>query len=198
MKYLIPVMIIAAFLGGCKSRVDGQLNVTKEISLREFSGEKQAIKVGTYTADLSSNGANKIALRLNNDNNQRFNFAIPENSRLPENGTVVYSAAQVNQAVDVKATIVTNVTNSQPEERWTSCTYQAPTQVCYPLPTGGMNCTIQYQTVWGQQWTRFYNRITDKNVTFDISEPNSTEVSAEFLGDAKSVDQIILNQSPCR
>ena len=198
MKYLIPMMLAATLMGGCKTKVEGQLNVTKDLTLREFSGEKQAIKVGTYTADLSPNGSSKIALRLNGDNNQRYNFAIPDGSKLPENGTATYTAEQVNQAVDVKVTVATNVTDGQPQEQYQACTYQMPTTVCYPIPRGGVACSTQYQTVWGQQWTRFYNHTTDKNVTLDILEPKATEVSGQFTGNATTVEQVIINQSPCR
>jgi hypothetical protein len=198
MKFLVPVMSLVFLLSGChNSQVDGQLNVTKELKLRAFSGDKHLIKVGTYTADLSPNGSTKIALRINNDNDERFNFAIPEGSKIPDNGTVSFTAAQVNQAADVTVTVTTDVTNSPTQEGYTSCTYQMPTQVCFPIPNGGMSCSTQYQTVYGQQWTRFYDEVTKKNVTLNISEPATTEFSAQFIGNSNSVDRIILNQSPC-
>lgn len=198
MKYLLPVMLLAALVSGCKTRVDGQLNVTKDIKLRAFSGDKHLIRVGTYTADLSPNGSEKIALRINNDKDERFNFAIPSGSKLPENGTVNFTAAQVGQAADINLTVVTSSSNGPINEAYSSCTYQAPVQVCYPLPTGGVNCTIQYQTVFGQQWERFYDRTTDKNVTLNLSEPAATEVSAQFLGNAISVQRVVISQMPCR
>jgi hypothetical protein len=198
MKYLIPAILATLILSGCKTRVEGQLNVTKDISLREFSGNTQSIKVGTYTADLSPNGSEKIALRLNNDNNQRFNFAIPAGSKLPDNGTVVYTAAQVGQAVDVLVSVNTNRYDTQVQEQTTSCTYQMPVQVCYPVPNGGVACSIQYQTVWGYQWQRFYDQITDKHVSLNIMEPGVADASAGFLGNSSTAQRIILGQSPCR
>lgn len=198
MKYLVPVMMTLVLLGGCKSKVEGQLNVTKDIKLRAFSGEKHLIKIGTYTAELAPNGKEKIALGLNNDKDERFNFAIPSGAKIPDNGTVSFTAAQVGQAADINVTVATAYTNTQEREVYSSCMYQMPVQVCYPLPTGGMNCTIQYQTVWGQQWERFYDRITDKNVTLNVSEPNATEMSAQFLGHSTTAQRIIVAQSPCR
>jgi hypothetical protein len=198
MKFLVPVMLVAALVTGCKTRVDGQLNVTKDIKLRAFSGDKHLIKLGTYTADLSPNGSEKIALRLNNDKDERFNFAIPAGSKLPDNGTVTYTAAQVGQAADLVVTIETAISESNVQEGYSSCTYQMPTQVCFPIPMGGMNCSIQYQTVFGQQWERFYDRTTDKNVTLNVSEPAATEVSAQFLGNSKTSQRIVISQSACR
>jgi hypothetical protein len=198
MKYLIPVVLFAVLVGGCKTRVDGQLNVTKELTLRAFSGDKHLIKVGTYTADLAPNGSSRIALRINQDNDERFNFAIPEGSKFPDNGTVLYTAAQLGQAVDISATVATTVTNTPTQEQYSSCSYQEPVQVCYPVPNGGMACSIQYRTVWGYQWERFYDRITNKNVLFNIFEPAATEASAQFLGNSSTADRIIISRSLCR
>jgi len=198
MKYLVPVMITLALLGGCKTRVEGQLNVTKDIKLRAFSGDKHLIKVGTYTADLSPNGKEKIALRLNNDKDERFNFAIPSNVKIPNNGTIKLTAAQVNQAADVNITVATAVSEGAVQEGYSSCSYELPTQYCYPVPNGGMNCHVEYRTVFGQQWERFFIRTTDKNVTLDVSEASATEVSAQFVGNSIVSDKVILNQTACR
>jgi hypothetical protein len=196
MKKLLLVSMTIALLSGCKTRVEGQLNVTKEIKLREFSGEKIAIRVGTYTADLSPNGKEKIALRLNNDNNQRFNFAIPTNVKIPDNGSVKLTAVQVNQAADVNITVATQVTDGPTQEGYSQCTYQMPMQYCYPSPAGTI-CHIEYQTVFGQQWVRFFVRTTDKHLTLDVSEVAATEMSAQFIGSSNIADRIILNQSLC-
>jgi hypothetical protein len=198
MKYLVPVMLIAILVSGCNSRIDGQLNVTKDIKLRVFSGDKHLLRVGTYTADLSPNGSSKIALRINNDNDERSNFAIPEGSKIPDNGTVSFTAAQVGQAADVVVTVATTANIGPTQEGYISCTYQMPTQVCYPIPGGGMNCSIQYQTVFGQQWQRFYDRTIDKNLSLKISEPASTEVSAEFIGNSSVSERVVISDSPCR
>lgn len=198
MKYLLPAIMTLALLGGCKSRIEGQLNVTKEIKLRVFSGDKHLVRMGTYTADLSPNGKGHIALRLNQDNEERFNFAIPDGVKIPNNGSISLTAAQVGQAADINITVVTTVTNGPEREAYSSCSYQVPVQVCYPVPNGGMSCSIQYQTVFGQQWERFYDRTTDKNLTLNVSEPAATEMSAQFLGNDLSTDRIIIYQSACR
>jgi hypothetical protein len=53
------------------------------------------------------------------------------------------------------------------------------------------------QTHFGNQWTRFYDRQTDQNVTLSVSEVNSTEQSADFHGNVSYVDRIILSQTNC-
>ncbi len=198
MKYLVSILMATALLSGCKTRVEGQLNVTKDIKLRAFSGEKHNIAVGTYTADLSPNGSERIALRLNNDKNERFNFAIPSDVKIPDNGTLNLTSAQVNQAADVNINVVTVVTKSDIREEMTSCTYQMPVQRCYPTPGGGVQCSIYYETVFGQQWERFYNVITTKDLTLNLSEPAATESSAQFIGSSQTFRRVILGQSPCR
>ena len=77
-----------------------------------------------------------------------------------------------------------------------SCTYQRPVQICNPTPNGTV-CTIQYQTVFGSHWLRFFDRQTDKNVSLSINAAGSVDQSADFHGDISYLERIIVNQGNC-
>lgn len=200
MKLLLPALIAAALLvfTGCE-RLEGQLNITKDLKLENSKGDTHLLRVGTYSADLrQSTFGKKIVLRLNNDADEKFNFAIP-GSQIPSNGTFKFSAAQIGQNVDLAGTVKTVSTDGPVRESVQQCTYTEPVTVCVPTgPQGQVSCSTQMRTVYGQQWTRFFDRSNQQDVTLSIAAAGSTEESAQFTGNASWVDRVVISQMPCR
>jgi hypothetical protein len=194
-KLIIPVFLAAIFLVSCE-KIEGQFNITKELKLINSKDKTHLLKMGTYTAELLEKSSKKIILRLSNDNNEKFIFA--HDIKFPENGSFIISSKTSGQPVDLLGTISTIVTNSDISETTQSCSYQAPVQICFPIPQGGVSCSIQYQTVFGNQWIKYYDSQTSKNINLSLRELNATEESAEFHGDITYTDRIIINQSICR
>lgn len=199
MKYIMPVLMIAAFLFvGCE-RLEGQLNITKDLKLVNSRGEAHLLKVGTYSADLrQSTFGKKIVLRLNNDADEKFNFQIPDGSKIPSNGTFKFSASQIGQNVDLAGAVKTVSTDGPVRESVVQCTYTEPVTVCYPGPQGQQVCSTQIRTVYGTQWTRYFDRSNTQDVTLSIAAAGATEESAQFLGNVSWVDRIVISQMPCR
>lgn len=197
MKFLMPVTLAAIFLiVGC-NRLDGQLNITKDLKLVNSSGDTHILRVGTYTADLSqSTFGKKIILRLNNDNDEKFNFSIPKDN-IPSNGTFKFSAAQIGQKVDLSGTVATTSTDSPMRDSVQQCSYTEPYTVCQAGPRGPI-CSTYQRTVFGTQWTRSFDRTTHQDIHMSIAAAGSTDESAWFQGDATWVQTIVVNQMPCR
>lgn len=196
MKTLLPLVAAALLFVGCE-RIEGQLNVSSPTTLKNSDGNTRSIQAGTYTADIKANTKKKITLRLNDDNNNKFIFNIPDGS-IPSNGTFAFKSSTVGQPVDLSGQVVTEVTNGERRTGYESCQYQEAVQVCYPAPQGGMQCTVQYQTRYGQRWIEYYNRTTNKNVVMSISPANTNTESAQFNGNARWAERVVLNQSMCR
>lgn len=198
MKYLMPLLLAAAFLVGCE-RLEGQLNITKDLKLVNSKGDTHLLRVGTYSADLrQSTFGKKIVLRLNNDADEKFNFLIPEGSQIPRNGTFKYSSVQIGQNVDLIGTVRTVSSDGPVRESVQQCTYTEPVTICYPGPQGQPVCSTQMRTVYGQQWMRYYDRTSSQDVVLSIAAPASTEESAQFTGANTWVDRIVISQMPCR
>lgn len=195
----MPVLLVAAFLFvGCE-RIEGQLNITKDLKLVNSKGDTHLLRVGTYSADLrQSTFGKKIVLRLNNDADEKFNFLIPEGSQIPNNGTFKYTAAQIGQKVDLTGTVRTVSTDGPVREAVQQCTYTEPVTVCYPGPQGQQICSTQMRTVYGQQWMRYYDRTSHQDVLLSIAAAGSADESAQFTGNASWVDRIVISQMPCR
>lgn len=197
MKSLMPILAAALLFVGCE-KIEGQLNVTKEVKLVTTRGVKRTLSVGTYSADIKANTKKKITLRLNNDADEKYVFDLPEGSRIPSNGAFSFRASEVGQPVDISGTVATTVTNGPVRDMTEQCTYMEPVQVCYPMPNGGVSCSIQHRQVFGHQWTRFYDRRTDKDLHLSIAEQNVAGEAAQFHGDVAFIERIVLQRTQCR
>lgn len=195
MKFFMPVILAAFLMVGCE-KIEGQLNITKELKLKNSKGDTHLLRVGTYTADIKANTKKKITLRLNNDSDEKFIFS--HDGNIPDNGAFNIPSKVSGQPVDLSGSVATNIANSPTREGTESCTYQEAYQVCYPMPNGGMNCSVQYRTVYGTRWIRYYDRQTTKNVNLSVKAANATEESADFHGDISFVERIVIGQTGCR
>jgi hypothetical protein len=189
MKYLLSLAILSLVFVGC-DRIEGQLNITKEFKLINNRGVTSTLSVGTYNADITANSKTKFTLRLNNDTNQKYVFN--HSGNIPQNGTFKVESSASGQPVNLTGTVSTKITETSVQQKYETCTYQV--QVCNQTPNGPV-CTMQ--THFGNQWTRFFDRQTDQNVTLSVNEVNATEQSADFHGNLSYVDRIILSQTNC-
>jgi hypothetical protein len=193
MKFFMPVLLAAMFLVGCE-KIEGQLNITKDLKLVNSKGVTHLLKVGTYSADIKANTSKKITLRLNNDSDEKFVFE--HNGNIPNNGAFSISSKVSGQPVDLSGDVTTVVTNSETRQGTESCTYQVPEQVCYPTgPYGGMSCSIQYRTVYGIQWITYYDRQTNKNVNLSVKTAAATDESADFHGNINFAERIVTSRN---
>ena len=195
MKFFMSVLLATLFLVGCE-KIEGQLNITKELKLVNSKGDTHLLKLGTYSADINANSSKKFTLRLNNDSDEKFVFA--HNGNIPDNGPFTISSKVSGQPVDLSGDVRTVITNSPVQEARESCTYQVAVEVCNPLPNGGRTCTVQYRTVFGNEWVRYYDRITDQNVNLSVNAVGSSEQSADFHGALAFGERIVIGHSGCR
>jgi hypothetical protein len=196
MKTLLPLLVAAVLFAGCE-RIEGQLNVSKDVKLQNTRGNTRTIRVGTYSADIKANTKKKITLRLNNESDEKYEFNIPKGS-IPTNGSFAYKSAVVGQPVDLSGTVATRVTDSGMRQGTESCQYQVPVQTCFPTPNGGMSCSTHMETRFGSRWIQYFDRTTDKDVALSIAVVNTSEEAAQFTGHATWVERIVTNATSCR
>lgn len=196
MKHILAILVLSLGLSSCE-KIEGQLNVTTDMRLRNSDGVVNNLKVGTYSADIKANTSKKITLRLNNDSNEKYIFNIPDGS-IPTNGNFNFKSDTVGQPVDLSGSVATTSTDSGRRQSTESCQYQTPVQVCYPVPNGGMACSIQYRTVYGTRFTTYFDRTTHKDVLLSIAAASTTNEVAQFQGQMDWVERIVINQSQCR
>lgn len=197
MKSLLPILAVAFLFVSCE-KIEGQLNVTRDVKLETSRGVKRTLRVGTYSADIKANTKKKITLRLNNDSDEKYVFNLPDGSRIPANGAFAFRASEVGQPVDISGTVATTVTDGPVRDATEQCQYYEPVQVCYPTGNGGMACTIQNRTVFGQKWIRYYDRRIEKDLVLSIAEMNVAGEAAQFSGDVAWLERVVLRETQCR
>lgn len=195
MKFLIPVFFMIFFFVGCE-RIEGLVTVSKDIKLKNSKGDIHLVRIGSYSADIKAKTSKKITLRLNNDSEEKFIFN--HDGNIPDHGNFSIPSSLSGQPVNLFGSILKSVVKSDIKEATVSCSYQMPYQVCYPIPMGGMGCSVQYQVVYGYQWIRFYDVVTTKNIDLIIKAAENTEEAAHFQGDIVNNERIILNEGVCR
>jgi hypothetical protein len=196
MKILSLLFLFASLATGC-NKIEGQLNVSKAVSLITSKGVSRNLQVGTYEADIKANTKKKITLRLNNDSDEKYEFNIP-NGTIPSNGSFAYKSSTIGQPVDLKGSVATASTNGPRRQTTESCQWQEAVQVCQPLPNGGVACSVVYQTRYGSRWITYYDRTTTQDITLSITAANVVDESAQFLGNAVWVDRIVIGENQCR
>lgn len=199
MKYLISMIALATLVVGC-DRMEGQLNVVKDLTLKNSHGDRSVIRVGTHTADIRKSTFGKhLVLRLNDSSDQKYEFRIPKNAKIPSNGDFALKANDIEQAVDLYGHVTTNVVNSEERREFRTCTYSEPYTVCSPSGPGGQPiCQTYMRTVTGAQWVTYYDRNVDQTVNLAINVANSTEKSAEFLGHDNYTERVTTSETMCR
>jgi hypothetical protein len=195
MKSLIPLLFAAVLFTGCE-KIEGQLNVTKDVKLKTTKGVARTVRVGTYSADLKANTKKKITLRLNNDGDEKYEFNVPDRS-IPENGSFTVKSDVVGQPVDLRGEVKTTVTRGGIQQGFESCEYRVPVQYCSPRPGGGTTCSTRWETRYGRRFVRYYDNKTTKDVLLSISAANVAEESAQFQGDVAWIDRVVVSADQC-
>lgn len=195
MKKILILAMLSALMS-CE-KIEGQLNISKELRLRNSDGVVKNLAIGTYSADLAANTKKKLTLRLNNNGDEKYIFNVPDGS-IPQNGTFNYKSQVLGQPVDLSGTVATTITNSSRKQSFESCMYHTPVQVCFPTPNGGMTCTIQDRVVYGTKTTFYYDRTTNKDVTLSIAVAETTDEAAQFQGETTWIERIVTSETQCR
>ena len=201
MKYLASFFAMSLILVGC-NKLDGQLNVTTAFNLKNSNNENKTLALGTYTANLSQSAFGKrIKLQLNNatkdSTNDEFDFTIPKNVKIPDQGNFKLTSKQIGQNVDLNGAVDTKVTDSDTKTIYTQCTYTQPYTVCSSDGRGHQVCSTYYRTIYGSQWQTFFDRSVDQNIDMQITLPGKTDSVADFKGELSTIQRIVTNQTPC-
>ena len=184
------VAVAALSLMGC-DEMDGQLTVVKDFKVK-VKNKEQTISAGVYKTQLDFK-KDRIQAEIENASGKtKVDFKVPEGSTLPENGNFELRSAQTDQPVDVTGDVKTVRTESQVQSGWESCQYTDHQTICTP-----QGCFTQPVNRWGQQYTEFYYRNTDKNVNFVISNVGMKNILAKFAGASRISQKVIIRQNRC-
>ncbi len=173
----ISLLIVALFLVSCET-INGNFTATESLSLKKGSSSV-SIPAGNYKASLRVT-TKKVKLDIGDGN--KYKFRIDPDAIPRRNGSVFFSAAEVEQPYDVNTTVRSTVSETDSRSGSESCSYQQPYTVCYPDNRGRTRCHTEYRTVYGYRQVQYRVRTTDKSLLIHLQSPG-TEVSvASFEG----------------
>jgi hypothetical protein len=173
----ISLLIIALFLVSCET-INGKFTVTESVRLKDGS-RSVSIPVGNYNASLRVT-TKKVKLEIGDGN--KYKFQIDPNAIPQRNGSVFFSAAEVEQPYDVSTTVRSHVSETDSRSGSESCSYQQPYTVCYPDNRGRTVCHTEYRTVYGYRQVQYRVRTTDKSLLVNLLSPGTEVAVANFEG----------------
>lgn len=192
---MIALLALGLFVG-CE-KIEGDLTVEKDFNLKNSETRGlYKIPAGSYHADMKFTRS-KMTLRLNNNNNEKFEFNRPRKD-IPDNGSFTFKSAELGQPVDLSGDVHTVRTTLGHYSGWEFCEYDEPVQVCYPLPTGGQSCHIEYRRVRGQQYVKYHVDEIDRDIRIDIAQKDQAERSGSFASQSLWREKIYDSQGICR
>jgi hypothetical protein len=193
MKRLIGIVSLLALMVSC-DRIEGELQLSQEILLKNSRGVTRTIAPNTYQADIRLQSQKQITLRLGS--NDQYIFNVPR--KIPANGDFAFSSVQVGQPVDLTGTVRTIITRSETYQDWEMCSYTEWRTFCQPGPNGSRVCQNIPYTRQGREYVRFYIETTDRDVTLQIRPAGNSEIAGDFSGDASYRQRVYIERWPCR
>lgn len=197
MKKLIGLISLALLMVAC-DRIEGTLTLNDEVTLVNTKGKTKTIAVNTYKADMKLKSKKSLTLRLENDSAEQYEFKIPSNKPVPNNGEFAFSAKEVGQSVDVAGFVKTNSSRSNVQTAYEMCQYTDYQTVCNSGPDGRVVCSTVPVMRQGQELVRFYIETTVKNISMQIKLPGSETSSGDFNGDIAYSQKVYTEKWGCR
>lgn len=189
---LVKNVLLAIFafgLYGCKD-LKGILNVQSAFPLKTTSGVVN-VTPGSYDTQLDFK-KNKIEITVKTGNKKaKLEVKTQGKIEVPQNGEFVISPEQSGQEFTVNGKNSTEVTRSNRQSTWKSCTYQTPETYCTP-----QGCYQQIVTRWGQQYIEYYNETTKRDTLLAIVHQGQN--AANFESHSVYQEQVIVRETMCR
>ncbi|MBC7420238.1 MAG: hypothetical protein H7328_05870 [Bdellovibrio sp.] len=189
----IFVAATALFMMGCEE-MDGQLTVSKNLNVKSSKNQNVVLNAGTYNTTLDfKKDKVEATVKANNNSKLKIVFDVPNNAQIPANGNFELKSAQTGQPVDVIGNAKTVQTQSAAQTGWEQCQVSDYQTICNP-----QGCTAVPVNRWGQQYTEYYLRNTDKNINFTMTEVGSVSKKlAQFQGASRTSQKVIIRQDRC-
>ncbi len=186
-----PLILGVLFLGSCKLKVNGDLNVLEDFTLSKGD------QVYTYSADdyeasmkLVSNNTKLRMTIKEGEQSRKFYFTIPEGTEFPRrDGEIFVPAADNGQNYDTLANVSTVESEGEEQEGWESC--HCSGSFCGPGYNRG------YEGTYGYRYVRYYMHYTNTAYVLNFSAPGASEAIARFQGKRSIARRIYIHEGFC-
>lgn len=201
---LALVSTMAVIATSCLT-LDGNLDVKQPMAAKKKSGflnlktSEIRIEPDQYRAELKVLGSSSYNLTL--EGKEKIVIALRSDKTLtvPANGEISISHADINQPFDLKGTIATYVSNSEPVEGIRDCNVYVTENHCQKICTtdkekGTTSCDIvckdEQVAIPGRQNYASHTRTTERQLALDFLKAEKGELLASFHGSDREYDTI--------
>ncbi len=199
---MIKKLVIAAsllLLTACDP-FEGLLTVNQPLSVKNTEKDQVTTVVvpeGQQNAKLEFPAKDQIRITLKiNDKKVKLNLQLPKKLSIPDHGSFSIPAKDLGQDFAAQGAADTRVTDSGIMGNYESCTYQRPVTVCH-IVNGNKVCRTEWQTVYGRQYTEFFDRHTDQQITVNFLNEATNQTLANFNGGRSYTERIIRYKGQC-
>lgn len=185
------------FLVGCKSVINGTLNVTtaftaiQEKTGGDCGGDRSpwdppcsdagrttvTIQPGQYQAKINFLSKTKFEIEVKSNQTKKFQVKVPSNVSIPSNGEFQIPANKSGQNFDLAGAVKTVQEKSRPQREWESCRVVRDDMICGP-----QGCVPVRREYWGRRDVEYRIVKTDQSVVVNILAKNSNDSLAQFKG----------------
>lgn len=197
-KFLsLGAMSALFFLVGCKSAINGTLDVKKTFTAiqektgRDCSGDRSpwdppcddnrssvvTINPGQYQAKINFLSKTKFEIEVKSNQTKKFQVKIPSNLEIPNNGEFQIPSNKSGQNFDLVGAVKTIQEKSRPQREWETCPVVRDEVICGP-----QGCIPVRREYWGRREVEYRIVKTDQSILVNILAKNATDLLAQFQG----------------
>ena len=188
--------LIFALLSSCVN-LKGQLETFQEMTLKGKKGET-TISVGEHKAKLRLRSKKKMTLTLTDGDNKKFDFKIPEGTKLPQDsGTITLSAGQTGQPYDLEGIVETQTSVGPTRNESEHCTITRRVRRCRTNRDGQRVCREEVITLNGRRMIQYHIETQNKGLVLHFYKQDQSTMG-RFDGTEKTSRKIITRTGPCR
>ncbi|MBT4761107.1 MAG: hypothetical protein HOO06_05355 [Bdellovibrionaceae bacterium] len=197
MKSLI-IVILGLLIVGCKG-VEGKLKVAQPFQVVNKRGKIESINVGNYKVHVKTKKRYlKMTIVDSYDRSDVVKFKLVDSNKIPRrNGEFILSSEETGQPVDLLGAINTTEQWSREKSKMESCEYMEREHQCYG-GRYGPRCTWVDVRKRGWQSVTYRVKSSERRIILDITEPNDSEVKANFYAENHWQEKIYSYKAICR
>lgn len=208
------ITFVGALTGlvGCRSTIEGKLNVVKNFNGKVtvsqpcngegggdcFTERTVQIKQGQYTANVHSNSKTEVEIEIKGSSTQNLKVNIPRNMTIPANGEFSISAAQSGQPFNIVGAMKTAQERSKTYRERESCWVERWDVECYVTGNPPQQvCREVRRTFPGYKNVEYYYLDTVEDLLVDLKDRENNDALAQFTGHKESREKRYSYEAQC-
>ncbi|MBT3586830.1 MAG: hypothetical protein HN509_18100 [Halobacteriovoraceae bacterium] len=192
------ILAAALLLVGCKTKVNGTLDVSEKLTL---NAKKETIQLaaGTYRTQLQFKKTKKLVLKFRDgaQKGKKITLTVPKGVRLSEyNGDFALNSAEVGQPYNLKGHVDT-VTKTSGLHRGVESCHETVYRTHCRRVEGERVCERTSVSVEGRRHYTYFYETDDRVFELTLEQPETGAKAAMFDGSRRDTRTVRLHSTGC-